>query len=217
MDEKIEKVKEKVKVWENLQNIAIILAMIMGMRRPSPSSIRGGEGEKKAISQLPMWLIELFPSLTKEDESEFNLIMSSFPDEKIRKVEATFRERFKLEGYDETYYRLNLVEMRREFMKRLKSPAPKDESEGRLQFKAIKLSCPAEDFLQAILECPEKYKNKEKIYQCQKKISLDRLVLKKTSFFKKFFSWAGNHKKEVLAGIFLIPVGIVELFLWLLN
>lgn len=213
----VEKVKEKKNLFENLQNIAIIIAMIMGVKKPSQSLGGGEEGGGETIKQLPMWVIELFPGLTREDENEFNLIMSSFPDKKIRKVEATFRERFKKEGYDETYYRLGLVGMRREFMKRLKSPAPKDESGGRLQFEAVKLSCPTEDFLQTILECSEKYNEEEKIYQHQRKIGLDRLVLKKISPLKKFFSWAGKHKIDFIVGIFLIPIGIIELFFWLLN
>jgi hypothetical protein len=196
---------------ENFQWILLVLSIVLGLRKP-PEAGETGPGGK----EIPGWILRIFSSLTKEDETEYNLILDSYPDPAILAVESAFRNNFIREGYDETDYRLSLVDLRREYLERLRNPAPEDKSGGRLSFTPITLRDSATKFLDQLLY-ETRVGTPEEVFARQKKIALDRKILKKTGALKRAFHWHESHKLETIVGLFLFPIAAVMFLLWLLG
>ena len=199
-------------ILENAQTLGIVLGIMLGLRQP-PKPGEAGPGGK----EIPGWLLKIFSSLTKEDETEYNLILDSFPDGGIRPIEAEFRKDFIADGYDETDYRLSLVDLRREYMERLRNPAPEDKSGGRLAFTSITLRDSCTEFFSELLTESNTTSTPKEIFERQKKIALDRKILKKTGLLKRIFSWSQRHKLETILWIVLTPFLLVALIYQILN
>ena len=207
------KVKEKGKVWENLQNIAIIIAMIMGMKgKPTP-----GSPEEKRI---PDWIISILPeSFTLEDESWRKLIQSSCNDRRATKVENIFRKKLGEDpaGYDAGQYRKRLMHAKKEFLEQAKKPVVKNEEGARVSFEPITFRDPCNEFLNQLIAEVEAGGTPKKIYERQRKFAIGQNFLVEMGGVKKAFYWLRSHKAETLAGIILLPVGFFELLFWILS
>jgi len=195
---------------ENFQTIGIIISILLGLReKPAP----GSEEERS----IPNWFLHLFPSLTQEDEIEFNLARDSYPDTNLRAVETTFREAIIRDGYDETNYRLMLVGLRREYTDRLHHPAPEDKSGGRLSFEPITLRDSCTEFFSELLAESSAAGTPEEIYERQKKIALGRKLLKKTGTLKRVAHWVHENKLKTILLLILSPFFFLALAYQVLN
>jgi hypothetical protein len=199
-------------LMENFQWILIIFSVILGLRKPPEAGETAAGGK-----EIPGWILKIFSSLTKEDETEFNLILDSFPGGGIRPVEAKFREDFIADGYDETDYRLSVVDLRREYLERLRNPAPEDKSGGRLTFASLALQDSAIAFLSEILAESAKSGTPEEIFERQKKLALERKLIKKVSGLKKAFQWSQHNKFKTLLLLATTPFLLAAVIYQILN
>ncbi len=205
---------------EAFQDALLLLLFAIGIKRPMGGMINGTAQQQTAQApekQVPDWILSAFPSLTDEDEVEYNLCLSSNPDPLSVHAAEIFEENLKNEGiYDEVKYRIRLLKIRREFLEKLRHPAPKDESGGRLGFKPLTLADPVIEFMDRLRDEVDAGGTTEEIFERQKEIANRRKLLEKISFTKKTILWIRNHKLETVVGIFLVPIGIIELiFLFL--
>jgi len=202
------------RIWELSQNFAIIGGIILGLRQPPKAGEQAAGGK-----EIPGWLMNLFPSFTREDETEFNLILDSHTLRDAKQIEAVFRDNFITDGFDETKYRLGLVHFRREYLERMRNPMPENKSGGQLIFKPLQMKDSASEFIDQLIDIhtnPAGGTDQEK-YACQKKIALDRKLLEKTSLLKKVFSWTKENKGKTVALFFTIPLFLFSLFILFLN
>jgi hypothetical protein len=203
--------EEKSWLWrmirENAQDFLILLSIILGLR-PHPK-----EGETlPSGKQTPNWILSMFPSFTDEDEVEFNLTRDSHNDPLARRTEATFRENFIADGFDETKYRVRFIKFRREYLEQLRNPAPEDKSGGRLSFTRITLKDSATEFLTELITEAQAGGTPMEIYKRQRKMALDRKLLVKTGIFH----WIRKHKTVsimILLAAFVYVLSFVTLLI----
>ena len=208
--------RNKWLAWvEKFQDIGILVGIILGLRQ-SPKS---GEPSRPGEKQVPNWILSAFPSMTDEDEIEYNLVLSSNPNKDAIEAMEEFDENIREEGvYDEVKLRVRLVEIRREFLERLNHPAPKDESGGRLNFSVITIKDPVIEIMDRILE-EETYSTKtfKELFERQKRIAINRKLLEKKHFLKKCFEWSRENKGKSVAIVFMTPLVILTITLSILN
>jgi hypothetical protein len=199
---------------ERLDDIVLILSLIWGLREKPP---RGSDEEKR----IPGWLLSFLYHFTREDNSEFNLILDSHSNPEARQVELKFRLRMIKDGWDVDYYRLGLVWDRREFRERMNYPPPEDKSSGRIKFGPMVVNDSSVAFLSELIEISKKYKTAEAIYRHQLKCAESRMLLKKTSLSKKIVSWILANKAlailillVVLTTIICLPIKFLQ---WMIG
>ena len=153
-----------------------------------------------------------------KDEIEYNLLRDSHPNPLAKAVEANFRRNLvkDKDGFDETKYRVRLVELRREFMEQLRHPAPKDESGGRLAFEKMTLKDSATEFITELINEVTTGKGPKRIYERQKKIALDRKLIEKTGLIKKYFHWIVTNKFFAATLLLSTTIVLFCLFYWFL-
>lgn len=184
-------------IWDNIQDIILGILLVLGFKKPSQT----GPGGIPVERQVPNWFLSAFPGLTREDENEYNILLESHPDPAARIAAEEFHEMVEKDNhYDEVRYIVALVELRREFVDRVKHPAPKNEC-GCLGYEQLTLRDPVIAFLNRLLEAKNKGENPEETYKCQKEIALRRKLLPKKHFLKK----AMEHKLETVAILAAIP------------
>ncbi|HRZ95734.1 MAG TPA: hypothetical protein P5262_04205 [Candidatus Moranbacteria bacterium] len=170
-------------IRENIQDVALGILLVLGFKKPSQSGTVQFQGQER---QVPDWFLSAFPGLTRDDENEYNLALDSHPDPKARIAAEEFWEMVKKdELYDEVRYVVNIVELRREFIERLRRPAPKDESGGRLGFDPLTQRDSINIFFNRLLEEKSRGGSPEEIYKRQKEIALKRKLLPKKHLFKR--------------------------------
>lgn len=181
-------IKERKKgfVWmlirENIQDILIGILIVLGLKKPAQAGGTGQTEEKR----VPNWVLNAFPGLTRDDDNEYNLALDSHPSIEARLSAEEFEEMVKKDNlYDEVRYVVNIVELRREFMERLKHPAPKDESGGRLSFDPITLRDPVILFFDRLLEEKNRGGSPEETYERQREIAMKRKLLTKKHLLKR--------------------------------
>jgi len=198
----MKKMEEVKSFADSFNTLTVIGAFLAGLWRPSGDQSAGME------RQIPGWVLSSMPSLTDEDEIEYNLIIASLTDEH-KEVLEKFEEQLKTEGiYDEIKFRVLLVKIRREFFERMKNPIKKNESEN-LKFEDIKLHDPVLDFVKRL--------NKEKqaanvtpgeIFEAQKKIAINLKLIEKKHFLKKRL----ENKTETVFGLIFFLLLIIAVF-----
>lgn len=201
------------KIWEFLQTSGVIGAILLGARQPPKQgeTLPGGK-------EVPGWLMSAFPSLTNEDEKEYNFALSSHDGVGARSAAEDFERNILAEGiYDEVKYRVVVVEIHREFMEQIRRPAPKDESGGRLKFAEITICNPFHEFMDRILAEKNAGGIQKEIFERQKQIALDRKLLEKIHLAKKVARWVRENKGKTLVSIFVIPFFVFSFCLFLLN
>ena len=108
---------QKFSFWENIQNIAIAIAMLLGFSGRSQTS-KNTVGDSGILSKLLEWIQNNLPhEFTDEDEAWANMIVSACPNKDALKVERNFREKAMNdpEKYDMGVYRQRLMAARKEF------------------------------------------------------------------------------------------------------
>jgi len=187
-------------IRENFQSIGVMLLLALGLKKPAQTgdSQTGQQLEKEA----PGWFLTAFPGWTKDDETEYNLILDSADDnasiKDVRIAAEEFEDRVKNDfWYDEVGYRVSLVLLRREFLERLKHPVPKDDS-NRIKFQTIEIRDSAKAFMERLLEektkreldlkaassDEEREEIRNGIYEEQKKIAIKRKLLPERHWLK---------------------------------
>lgn len=201
--------KEKLeKFSEWLQYAGIIGAIIIGVRQP-PKPGEPVIGDK----QVPNWLLSAFPSLTAEDEVEYNLILAS-----LNPIDKTTLKLFefllKREGiYDEVKFRVMLVKIRREFIEKMKSPVPETKPSAPLTFGTIQLNDAVSDFASLLSAENTAGRTPEEIFENQKLIADNLKLIQKKSFFKKLL----ENKMETVLGVIFALLAIIALLKKILS
>lgn len=193
------KIEKAEKFSEMVQYFGIIGAIIMGLRQP-PKPGEAIVGDK----QVPNWLLSAFPSLTAEDEVEYNLILSSLSSTGKITLKL-FESLLKSEGiYDEVKFRVLLVKIRREFLDKMRNPMPENKSTT-LTFGSLQLNDAVSDFA-ALLEAENVTgRTPEQIFQSQKLIADNMKLLEKKNIFKKL----AEHKLETVLGLIFTVLVII--------
>lgn len=184
---KDQKEKRRGFLWmmirENIQDIVLGFLLITGLKKPTQAGTVQFQGQER---QVPDWFMSAFPGLTRDDENEYSLALDSHSDLEARAAAEEFWKMVKEdERYDEVRYIVNIVQLRREFIERLKHPAPKDESGGRLKFDSLTLRDSVNIFFDRLLEEKNKGGSPEEIYKRQEEIALNRKLLPKKHLFKR--------------------------------
>lgn len=207
----LEKVEKAASTWEKIQNVGIVAAFLAGILRPS-SSKQASDIEK----QVPDWVMSMFPHLTKEDEKEYGRILASL-NPLLRNVLTSFEDKLRLESiYDETSFRVMLVQARREHIEGIKNPPPSKKAEDAdiVTFSKLKLRDTVEIFTKELRKAEQdQTRTPEEIFEEQKRIALSFKLIEKKSFFKK----CSEHKVTTFVGIILFPIGFFQLLFWILN
>jgi hypothetical protein len=199
-------------IRENIQDIALAILFFLGLRKPAQATETGTVAS--AEKQVPNWFLSAFPSLTRDDENEYLLALCSHPDPDARAVAEKFEEELKKDPrYNNVKYIVNIVELRREYMEKLKNPAPKDPSGGRLSFEPITLRDPVNIFFSRLLEEKNRGKSPKKTYENQRQLAINQKLLEKNGYLH----WMNNHRPETIVGIFLFPWAIIQFIIWILT
>ena len=212
MADPIENAKKSLLHWENVQNLAIILAMILGIRQKPQS----GSPEE---SRIPDWVMNLLPeSLTFEDEAWLLLIQACGSDEAIV-AEIDFRRRFQEDprDYDPGEYRKRLMHLKKEFLEQSGKHTIKNEPAGRTDFEKVTFRDPCNIFLKRLVAEVAAAGTPEEIYERQRKFAVTQNLLVVRSGLKKTGRWIRTHKPETIVGLILMPVAIFELLMLLLG
>lgn len=196
------------KTWEWLQNIGLFAAFLLGIQKNAPTVPAGDGNGVGKIKEMPAWLMNMFPSFTREDETEFNLILDSYPSAK--QVEAEFRARFIADGYDETKYRLALVHMRREYVERMAKTMPKNDLDSRMTFAKLEMRDSAYEFLSELVV--ESAAGGD-FYRRQKERALSRKILEEPGIA----DWVKKNKGKTLALLAISPFVLITFAYHLLN
>jgi hypothetical protein len=186
--------------WEKLQNIAIVIAMLMGLKqKPTPGSTEEG--------RIPDWVLGMIPEeLSGEDETWRNLVLSSCSNRIILIVEEEFRKRFVADGFDAGKYRTRLMGMMKEFLEQSGRLNSKNEPTARFVFAQTTFRNPCDDFFLQLIEEAYLPDNPDEIYRRQKEIAIGRDLLVKTGGIKKTVKWMHGNK---FLSIFLIFTGLI--------
>ncbi|KKP67120.1 MAG: hypothetical protein UR66_C0009G0099 [Candidatus Moranbacteria bacterium GW2011_GWE1_35_17] len=183
------------KFVESLQFIGILGAIIMGLRQP-PKPGEAVVGDK----QVPNWLLSAFPSLTAEDEVEFNLILSSLSTAKKNALKM-FEFLLKQEGiFDEVKFRVLLVKIRREFIEKMRTPVPENKSQT-LTFGKLKVNDAVSDFAASLAKENVAGITPEQVFENQKLIADNMKLIEKKSFLKKL---SENKAATILWALFVV-------------
>lgn len=203
----IKKLEKAEKFSETIQYLGIIGAIIMGLRQP-PKPGEAVVGDK----QVPNWLLSAFPSLTAEDEVEYNLILSSLnPTEKI--ALKLFESSLKSEGvYDEVKFRVLLVKIRREFLDKMRNPMPENKSTN-LTFGNLQLNDAVSDFARLLEAERIAGRTPEEIFCNQKLIADNMKLIERKNIFKKL----AEHKLETVLGLIFTALAIIALLKKILS
>ena len=201
------KIDRAEKFSEMVQYFGIIGAIIMGLRQP-PKPGEAVVGDK----QVPNWLLSAFPSLTAEDEVEYNLILSSLSTSKKNTLKI-FEFLLKQEGiYDEVKFRVLLVKIRREFLDKMRNPMPENKSTT-LTFGKLKMNDAIADFASLLAKENVAGRTSQQIFENQKMIADNLKLIEKKNFFKKL----SEHKSETIAGVVFFILVIIAIFKKILS
>ena len=175
---------------EILDNLLLGILILLGFKHQSDSNASGGR-EKQA----PNWLMQVFPSLTRDDNNEYNLALDSHPDPATRTAAKKFRSMMEKEGiYDVEKYVVNLIKVWREFMERTKNPPPESKSAERIVFEKITVNDSVKAFFSELLTEKTVGGTEEEIYNRQKDRAYERDLLPKKHWLKKLREWFGKNK-----------------------
>lgn len=167
----------------------------------------GSEGGATKEKHVPNWFLSIFPKLTRDDNNEYVLCLTSASKE-AREAAKNFRRMMEEEKiYDPIKYVVELVFFRREFMDQLKHPPGENKGSDRLGFQKITIGDPVLYFFEELAEEEAKGGTPEEIYERQKKHARDIDVLPKIHWIKKY-------KLEIFIGMFMIPWAIWQLIVW---
>lgn len=207
MAEEQEKKKEGflwTMVRENFQSIGVGILIALGIRKKPQE----GDENKTEEKEIPSWLLYLFKGMfIGEILKEFNTIIES-REENTRVTETqTAMEEFviKIEKdpeLDFIGFLLKFIDLRREYMERLRHPAPKDES-GRFKCEPIIFRDPPIAFMNRILHEKDSGGN---YYERQKEFAKSRGLLKE----KSTLVYISEHKLLTLV-ILIIGYGCFDL------
>jgi hypothetical protein len=172
------------------------LVLKKGGDRPQATG-PGGQPEIE-VPKVPAWIVSKFHLLTSEDEQEYDQIMDRFStDPEDQMIFFNFKNHLVEEGYDEDHIRLMLVNLNRDWLNR------KDAKKTDIPNSAI-------EFITQIYFL-------DGDYDAQKRMAKEKKFLEKTSPAKKLFRFAVDYKFETFVGIFMLPIGIIELIFWILK
>lgn len=190
------------KLYDNIQNIGIAMAMLMGISSRNPA---GNEQEKR----IPDWMLSMIPEeFSIEDEIWKNLIKSSCDIPGAMESERAFREMASKDPdcFDMGKYRKMLMEMRKEYLEQSRKPVIKNEGNTRLVFDPITFRDPCNTFFSELLEEQNRGGSVEEIYERQKKIAIDSDLLIRMNTPKKIGRWILRNKLKTLALIITVPI-----------
>ena len=211
-----ETIIQKVSFWENIQNIAIAIAMLLGFsgRNQGFNSRNTGEGSG-GLSKFLEWIQNNLPhEFTDEDEAWANMIISACPNKIALQVERNFREKAMNDPkkYDLGIYRQRLMANRKEFNDEARKPSLKNEQDARFLYDQIIQRDPCRDFLEELIDEVAKGGSDEEIYERQKKIAELGNYLVKTGGIRKGILWLRNHKFQIIGWIIFAILLIAYLF-----
>lgn len=193
----LEKVEKAASTWEKIQSVGIVAAFLAGILRPSSS-----EQASNIEKQVPDWVMSMFPHLTKEDEKEYGRILASLSS-LLRNALISFEDKLRLEGvYDETSFRVMLVQARREHIEGIKSPPPSKKAEDAdiVTFSKLKLRDTVEIFVKELRKAEQdQARTPEEIFEEQKRIALSFKLIERKSFIKRIM---GNKIATILWLVF---------------
>jgi len=174
------------------------------------------EGEKLVGGkEFPSWLMNLFPSLTREDEDEFNSFLDSHSDRTIRPIESEFRKKFIEDGFDATSYRLNLVSLRKDFLKKAGVQILKNETGARINFTPLTLNDSVNAFFGELIAEHSAGGTKEEVYKRQKERAMERMILEEDSTLRKSIRWCRKDKITTIAMLISLIVLVTCAIYWI--
>jgi hypothetical protein len=198
-------------LWENSQMVIAMLGVILGLRHQPQAGEKLADGK-----EVPSWFLNLFPSLSRDDENEFAIILNSNSDPDVKIAESVFRRNLIADGYCATTYRLGLVGFRREFSERMRSPMPEDKF-ARMTCETLHLKDPANEFLREILREYVSTGTHQEVYERQRQIAMDYNLLEKVGTLKKIIRWFPANKDKTLALVLVVPTFLISFFIFLLK
>lgn len=193
------------RVWEWSKSIIATVAVMLGIQKGALAT--AGDGNNDKVKEIPGWLLNAFPSFTREDETEFNLILDSYPSAK--QVEAEFRKKFIREDYDETKYRLAMVHMRREYVERMAKTMPKNDPGTRMTFAPLEMRDSVREFFSELIVESVAGGTPEEVYRRQERMALNRHLLEKRGAAKKIGEAVSQNKIDTVLTIVAILLGIL--------
>jgi hypothetical protein len=178
---------------ENFQWIGIILAVLLGIRKPPEAGEKGPNGKEP-----PRWVYNLFSFIFTIDEQKYvHLLNDSALNQTQRTAFFKFKNAAVAEKFDEDYLRLMLVNLYQDWLDR----------------KDAKLT----DIPKSAIILVEHIASLDGDYAAQKEFAEEMKLLKKVGPLKKAYLWHQSHKLETIVGFFLIPWAIYQIILWLLG
>lgn len=187
-------------IWENIQTIFFAILAMLGLRFASTKE-SGGQ-QPTAEKESSDFILSHFPNWTEDDKKEYNLLLDSHEKKEARIAAEEFDKAVEEDDrYDLTQYRVAIVLLRREFIERMRHPAPKDDSGGRLNFDTLTIRDSAIIFMDRLLEEKEKGGSSKEIYERQREIAVRRELLKEKNLFKRV---SENKIGALMTAIFII-------------
>lgn len=168
---------------EALDTLMILALFLLGIKNRSDIETKFGQSEK----EVPAWFLSAFPSLTREDEDHYNLILDSVSEDAKSAAQEFEDNMFKEGVHDNIRYIVFLVKLRREFMEQTKNPASVNKGRTRLDFGQVTLNDSASAFLQELLDEINNGGTPEEIYVRQKERARKRKLLPKKHWLRKVY------------------------------